>query len=75
MTSVDFCFWLQGFFELSGTDTVTDEQVKIIKNHLNLTFLHEIDPLREKETTASKFDLDNLHNPNNGITNDPLMRC
>jgi hypothetical protein len=44
MTSRDFAFWLQGFFEISGTDEVTPEQVRMVKKHLNLVFKHEIDP-------------------------------
>lgn len=43
MTSRDFCFWLQGGIELLG-DVPTEAQWKIIKNHLNLVFKHEIDP-------------------------------
>jgi hypothetical protein len=34
MTSKDFAYWLQGFFELSETDELTPRQVEIIKNHL-----------------------------------------
>lgn len=45
MTSRDFCFWLQGFFELTESNTaLTEEQIQTIKNHLKLVFLHEIDP-------------------------------
>lgn len=44
MTSVNFTYWLQGFFEISGNNKVTEEQIKVIKNHLNLVFKHEIDP-------------------------------
>jgi hypothetical protein len=44
MKSVEFCFWLQGFFELSETEQLTPRQVEIIKNHLKLVFYHEIDP-------------------------------
>lgn len=48
MTSRDFCFWLQGFFELSGLNTpskgLTYEQVEMIERHLNLVFKQEIDP-------------------------------
>ena len=45
MKSRDFCYWLMGFFELQGTNqALTPEQVQIIKNHLKLVFLHEIDP-------------------------------
>ena len=82
MNSIDFCFWLQGCFEITDTDSLTDEQVKIIKSHLNLVFKHEIDPLRESETTASVDELNAAHNgvkpskkPNNGLSNDTLLRC
>lgn len=45
MTSRDFCYWLQGFFELHDPQAeVTARQVQIMKNHLNLVFKHEIDP-------------------------------
>ncbi len=45
MKSVEFCYWLQGFFEIGGKKTALSvEQVQIIKNHLNLVFKHEIDP-------------------------------
>ena len=44
MTSRDFVYFLQGFFEISNTEEITKEQTRIIKNHLNLVFKHEIDP-------------------------------
>ena len=44
MRSRDFIYWLQGFMELSETETLSAKQVEVIKNHLNLVFLHEIDP-------------------------------
>jgi hypothetical protein len=45
MTSRDFAYWLQGFFELSETSQgCSARQVQVIKNHLNLVFKHEIDP-------------------------------
>jgi len=44
MTSRDFCFWLQGYFELSGSTELSEAQVDGIKRHLNLVFIHEIDP-------------------------------
>ena len=44
MTSRDFCYWLQGFFEVSGATEVTPDQAKVIRNHLNMVFKHEIDP-------------------------------
>lgn len=45
MTSRDFCYWLQGFFELHGSvvPAMTAQQVEVVKNHLNLVFIHDID--------------------------------
>ena len=48
MTSRDFAYWLQGFFEINGkgikgTLELNPDQVQIIRNHLNLVFHHEID--------------------------------
>ena len=45
MTSRDFCYWLQGFFELANPEAeLSIEQKHIIKNHLAMVFRHEIDP-------------------------------
>ena len=38
MNSQEFCYWLQGFFELSEGKKLTPKQVKIIKDHLALVF-------------------------------------
>lgn len=43
MTSRDFCYWLQGFFELAGTSGVDAKQVDCIQRHLALVFKHEVD--------------------------------
>ena len=49
MNSRDFCFWLQGFFEINGSNSgpvdsvLTASQIQVIKNHLNLVFIHDID--------------------------------
>jgi hypothetical protein len=49
MQSRDFCFWLQGFFELGDGAAITPDQAVIIKRHLTLVFAHEIAPsLRER---------------------------
>jgi hypothetical protein len=45
MTSRDFCYWLQGYFELSPPSVaLTVEQVDMVHRHLALVFKHEIDP-------------------------------
>ncbi len=43
MTSRDLAYWLQGFAELNGDTPPTAAQWKIIRNHLNLVFTHELD--------------------------------
>ena len=44
MTSRDFAFWLQGYFELNKLSHIDDVTTELIKKHLNLVFKHEIDP-------------------------------
>jgi len=71
MNTIDFCFWLQGYFEISASKNLDSAQIDVIKNHLNLVFVHEIDPLREKETSTPKASLNDAHSPKN----DTLYRC
>lgn len=45
MKPEEFCYWLQGYFELSEEHaSLTPKQLETIKNHLNLVFVHFIDP-------------------------------
>jgi hypothetical protein len=49
MTSRDFCYWLQGFFEIAEADigkpiTLSDAGIDCIRRHLAMVFKHEIDP-------------------------------
>lgn len=50
MTSRDFCYWLQGFLEISGKSrnpekpSLDKEQVECVGRHLAMVFKHEIDP-------------------------------
>jgi len=37
MTNREFCYWLQGFFELSKSNSLDTNQVVSIRNHLDLT--------------------------------------
>lgn len=44
MKSRDFCFWLQGCFELGGGEAgLNATQVAVIKQHLGLVFQHDTD--------------------------------
>jgi hypothetical protein len=72
MTSRDFCYWLQGYFEVSGDANVSPERTEMIKKHLNLVFKHEIDPSMGNE--AHQNTLNEIHNPLHD-TNNLTVRC
>jgi hypothetical protein len=65
MTSRDFCYWLQGFFEIAGAAShdgaLTTSQVCMIERHLKLVFKHEIDPSIDKGKEELKKTLDFMH--------------
>lgn len=57
MTSRDFCYWLQGHFELNGTDAgMTPKQAALVQKHLSLVFIHEIDPSAGDEDMQAKLN-------------------
>jgi hypothetical protein len=66
MTSRDFCYWLQGFFEISSQSGnarnvgLSAAQVDMIQKHLNMVFKHEIDP--SYGDAAHVAELNNIHN-------------
>jgi acetylglutamate kinase len=41
MKSENFAYWLQGLFELANPQTLSNHQIKLIKNHLNMVKIHE----------------------------------
>ena len=74
MTSRDFCYGLQGAFELDAAgDAQPDEskglsaeKVKVVRAHLAMVFKHEVDPsMGSKEHQAA---LDKLHESFPGIS-------
>ena len=72
MTSRDFCYWLQGHFEIAETDALTPKQVKMIKRHLALVFKHEIDP----SYGGNQSELQSIHDGgSNNFGSEPLIRC
>lgn len=58
MTSRDFVYWLQGFMEISDTSVLDARQFRIVQNHLNLVFKHEIDPSFKLTPEQSKVAQD-----------------
>ncbi len=63
MKSRDFCFWLQGYLEITNHshEGLSADQLKVISNHLNLVFKHEIDPSMSDPTGK----LQEVHDGNN----------
>lgn len=75
MTSRDFCFWLQGFFELRAPaqdSGLTLEQSRAIQRHLALVFEHEIDPSMGTAKAQQTLNAIHGHPPNPGGL---VMRC
>jgi len=72
MTSRDFAFWLQGFFEISDSKEIKEQQVEIIKKHLNLVFYHEIDPSYSNKPEVQQ-EMIKIHEGDN--KNNLIMRC
>ena len=82
MTSRDFCYWLQGYFEIHGNRPVrepesvynlNDSQVDMIKKHLAMVFIHEIDP-----SMGPKPHQDKLTEAHAGLARPPgdvVYRC
>ncbi len=67
MTSREFCYWLQGYFELHADNLeLRADQTKTIAKHLNMVFEHEID-----KSYPNQPKLNQIHN------SDPnkKMRC
>ena len=65
MKATEFCYWLQGYFEIAGEiPQLTKSQLEIVKNHLNLVFLHDIDPSQQAIAQA-------VHDGNS----DTVWRC
>ena len=55
MKTVEFCYWLQGLFELQPEvlkKGLSPEQTLMVQRHLALVFQHEIDPLYSSDDAA-----------------------
>ncbi len=68
MTSRDFAYWLMGFFEIAKPDSLNKAEIELIKQHLNMVFIHEIDPSFPAKQQA---DLSIAHKPGQTTT----LRC
>ena len=71
MKAVEFCYWLQGLFELGEPASLTAQQTATVKKHLDMVFIHEIDPSYPPQ---QQDDLTAAHQgrwPGSGI----ILRC
>lgn len=73
MTSRDFCYWLQGFLEVSNAKEIAPEQLVIIKNHLAMVFAREIDPSHGDAKMRSILDA--LHKGDHLTGQGVAMNC
>lgn len=78
MKSVEFCYWLQGLFELAKPENLTPDQTALVKKHLDMVFIHEIDPSYPKEQQPA---LNEAHKPDRPPLSRPptadgtMLRC
>jgi hypothetical protein len=78
MKAVEFCYWLQGLFEIGEPVSLNEKQTDLIKRHLNMVFVHDIDPSYPE---GQQTKLNELHGPNAhlkpGLTlpGTPVARC
>jgi hypothetical protein len=75
MTSVQFCYWLQGMFEIAELDSLNYKQTELIKQHLNMVFIHEIDPSYPSGQQEALNQAHNSSDKNTPFHTDPKMRC
>jgi hypothetical protein len=73
MTPENFAYWLQGFFEIAGTDELTETQVKMVKDHLALVF-QKVTPDRSKKVKKKKKDVSPLEAAARAVDFDPFSR-
>ena len=90
MTSRDFCYWLQGYFEImeaespGGAFTVSAKATACIRNHLAMVFKHEIDPAmggKEHQAILNALHAPSMKPDTSGVVGPPshhgdlLLRC
>lgn len=80
MKASEFCYWLQGFFEIAHASddprktSLNSEQVEIVQRHLSLVFKHELDA--QHGDAEHQAALNAIHNPAvPGLDDKPIMRC
>lgn len=76
MTSEQFCFWLQGMFEVTEPKTLNEHQTELVKKHLELVFIHEIGPtMTKKKPELQEIHDRKLPDPPHGWPHSPRVYC
>jgi len=60
MKASQFCYWLQGYFELSKAEKIDEKTTEEIKKHLKMVFKYELDKEHGDEEMQSQ--LNEIHN-------------
>lgn len=63
MKATEFCYWLQGYFEMANLKEgeplkLNAEQTESVRKHLSMVFIHDIDPSYPKNQQSA---LDSAH--------------
>lgn len=75
MKAVEFCYWLQGVFEVADLKALDEKQTDLVRRHLNMVFIHEIDKTYP-EGQQPALDAAHGGSPLNSLFNRPqVMRC
>jgi len=73
MTSRDFVYWFQGFLEIGDPLQISSAQLDVIKRHLAMVFVHEIDPSMGDKKHQDLLDhIHTAHGDGAGIHTNPV---
>ena len=70
MKATEFCYWLQGMFELAEPKALDEQQTELIRRHLAMAFQHDID---KRPSPQDQEKLNHLHA--GGSPGGVTMRC
>lgn len=59
MTPETFTYWLKGYFEISDSNCLSDNQVQIIRDHLDLVFAKVTPERNDSEPDFSHLLINN----------------
>ena len=54
MNERDFCFWLKGFFEMTDAQELSEDQLQMVKEHLDLVFVKVTETVIKAEPNVAE---------------------